>query len=196
MVGSLSISSTIDSEIRSRHWRGIALRGIATILLGIVSIVLPGAAFMSLVIVFGVYAIVDGGIELIAAARAPAPGRWSAIFRGLISMVAGVLALVWPSITAFVLLMLIAGWAVVAGISEVAAAIRLRKEITGEWLLALQGVLSIVFGVALVIAPLVGAIVIGLWVGSYALVIGALLIALAFRLRKALRAGPGKLAAA
>jgi uncharacterized membrane protein HdeD (DUF308 family) len=167
------------------------LRGIVAILLGIVSIVLPGAAFMSFVIAFGVYAIVDGGITLVDAVRAPAPGRGAAIFSGLISMVVGVLALAWPDITAFVLIMLIASWAMVAGIFEIAAAIQLRKEITGEWLLALQGVLSIAFGAALVIAPLVGAIVIGLWIGSYALVMGGLLIALAFRLRKRLGAGPG-----
>jgi uncharacterized membrane protein HdeD (DUF308 family) len=181
----------MDSQVQARQWRGIALRGIVAILLGIVSIVLPGAAFMSLVIAFGVYAIVDGGITLVAAARAPAPGRGAAIFSGLISMVVGVLALAWPGITAFVLIMLIASWSMVAGIFEIAAAIQLRKEITGEWLLALQGVLSIAFGTALVIAPFVGAIVIGLWIGSYALVIGGLLIALAFRLRKRLGAGPG-----
>lgn len=196
MARSLRMTPTIGSEIRARHWRGMALRGVAAILLGIVSIVLPGAAFMSLVIAFGVYAIVDGGIELLAAARAPAPGRGPAILRGLISMIAGVLVLIWPGITAFVLVMLIAGWSLVAGIFEIAAAIQLRKQITGEWLLALEGVLSIVFGVVLAIAPFVGAIVIGLWVGSYALVIGGLLLALAFRLRKALGSGPRHLAAA
>lgn len=191
MARPLGITPTIGSQVRARQWPGIALRGIVAILLGLVSIVLPGAAFMSLVIAFGVYAIVDGGITLVDAARAPAPGRGAAIFSGLISMVVGVLALAWPDITAFVLIMLIASWAMVAGIFEIAAAIQLRKEITGEWLLALQGVLSIAFGAALVIAPLVGAIVIGLWIGSYALVMGGLLIALAFRLRKRLGAGPG-----
>lgn len=191
MARPLGITPTIGSRVRARQWPGIALRGIVAILLGIVSIVLPGAAFMSLVIAFGVYAIVDGGITLVDAVRAPAPGRGAAIFIGLISMVVGVLALAWPDITAFVLILLIASWAMVAGIFEIAAAIQLRKEITGEWLLALQGVLSIAFGAALVIAPLVGAIVIGLWIGSYALVMGGLLIALALRLRKRLGAGPG-----
>jgi len=186
----ISISPALDPKLRPLRWGGLAVRGIAAILLGLVSVLLPTVAFLSLVMVFGVYAIVDGGIVL-ASARAHAPGRRRAIFRGLTSMAAGVLALAWPGITAFVFVTVIAGWAMVAGAFEIAAAIQLRKVITGEWLLALQGVLSIVFGMALVIAPLVGAIVVGLWIGSYALVIGGLLIAAALRLRKVSRAGSG-----
>jgi uncharacterized membrane protein HdeD (DUF308 family) len=187
----ISISPALDPKPRPLRWGGLALRGIAAILLGLVSVLLPGVAFLSLVMVFGVYAIVDGGIVLMASARGHAPGRGRAIFRGLVSVAAGVVALVWPGITAFVFVMVIAGWAMVAGVFEIAAAIQLRKEITGEWLLALQGVLSVVFGMALAIAPFVGAIVVGLWIGSYALVCGGLLIAAALRLRKLARAGSG-----
>jgi uncharacterized membrane protein HdeD (DUF308 family) len=175
-----------------RRWGGLALRGVAAIVLGLISLFLPGVAFLSLVVVFGVYAVIDGAIILIDAAHSPGPGRGSAVFRGLTSLAVGILALAWPGISAFVLVMLIAGWAVVVGIFEIATAIRLRKEITGEWLLALEGVLSILFGGALAIAPFIGVIVIGLWIGSYALVVGALMIALAFRLRKLAHSGPGR----
>ncbi|HEX2688663.1 MAG TPA: HdeD family acid-resistance protein [Kofleriaceae bacterium] len=191
LTRSLSIDPMTDTGLAPRRWGGLALRGVAAILLGLISVLLPGVAFMSLVIVFGAYAIIDGGIVLIDAARSQVPGRRSAVFRGLTSLVAGVLALAWPGISALVLVMVIAGWAMVAGIFEIATAIWLRKEITGEWLLALQGVLSILFGAAMAIAPFLGAIVIGLWVGSYALVVGGLMLALAFRLRKVARSGPG-----
>jgi len=186
-----SINPMTNPGPRPRRWVGIALRGVAAVLLGMISILLPGVAFLSLVMVFGVYAMVDGAIVLIDAARSHAPGRGSAIFRGLTSLAAGGLTLLWPGISAFVLVMLIAGWAMVGGAFEIATAIGLRKEITGEWLLALEGVLSIAFGAVMAIAPLVGAIVIGLWVGSYAIVAGGLMIALAFRLRKLARSGAG-----
>ena len=93
------------------------------------------------------------------------------------------MTLIWPGITALALLYLIAAWALVTGTFEIAAAIRLRKVITGEWLLVLSGIASIALGVALVIFPGPGALVLVLWIGAYALVSGALLIALSFRLR-------------
>jgi uncharacterized membrane protein HdeD (DUF308 family) len=92
--------------------------------------------------------------------------------------------------------MVIAAWAIISGILEIVMAVRIRKEIKGEWLLALEGVLSIVFGVLLSIAPLAGAIVLGLWVGAYALVLGGMLIASAFRLRRHVREHPEMAAAA
>jgi uncharacterized membrane protein HdeD (DUF308 family) len=107
------------------------------------------------------------------------------IFRGLVSIAAGVIALVVPKITALVLLIVIAAWAIVAGITEIVMAVQLRKRIEHEWLLAIEGVLSVAFGIILFLAPLVGAIVIGLWIGAYALVLGGMLIASAFRLRSA-----------
>jgi uncharacterized membrane protein HdeD (DUF308 family) len=167
------------------RWWTVALRGVAAILLGLFSLFLPGVTFVSLVIVFGIYAIVDGVLALTVAARvAEAPGSGSVVARGIASIVAGIIALVWPGITALVLLLVIASWALVSGILEIVTAVRLRKALEHEWLLVVQGILSIAFGVILFIAPAAGAIALGLWVGAYALVLGVLLVMAAFQIRK------------
>jgi uncharacterized membrane protein HdeD (DUF308 family) len=172
------------------RWWTVALRGVAALLLGILAVFAPNIAFMGLVVLFGVYAIVDGTLAFGLASEVGGPLRFSMIARGLISIIAGVLALALPGITGFALLMVIATWAIVSGILEIVMAIRIRKEIQGEWLLALEGVLSILFGVLLYIAPLAGAIVLGLWVGAYALVLGGMLLGSAFRLRRFMRQQP------
>jgi uncharacterized membrane protein HdeD (DUF308 family) len=170
--------------MRLKRWRWwtVALRGIAAILFGILSVFAPGITFVSLVLLFGAYSIVDGALALALASR-PIQPRFPLIARGMVSIVAGVLALVLPGITGFALLLVIASWAIVSGVLEIVMAIQLRKEIEGEWLLAVEGVLSVAFGVLLVLAPLAGAIVLGLWIGAYALVLGGMLVATAFRLR-------------
>jgi uncharacterized membrane protein HdeD (DUF308 family) len=112
------------------------------------------------------------------------------VVRGLISVAAGFVALFWPGITGFVLLLVIGAWAVTSGILEIVMAVRMRKQLEHEWLLGIEGALSIVFGVLLFLSPLAGAIVLGLWVGAYALVIGGMLIGTGFRLRSYLLAHP------
>jgi uncharacterized membrane protein HdeD (DUF308 family) len=169
------------------RWWTVALRGIAAILFGIISVIAPGITFMSLVILFGVYAIIDGALAFGLASRVPRPMRTTMIVRALISVIAGVIALILPGITAIALLLTIAAWAIVSGILEIVMAIRLRKEIRGEWLLGVEGALSIGFGVLLFLAPLAGAIVLSLWVGAYALVLGGMLIGSALRLRRQAR---------
>jgi uncharacterized membrane protein HdeD (DUF308 family) len=94
-------------------------------------------------------------------------------------------AFLMPRLTALALLYIIAAWAIVTGVLEIVAAVRLRREITNEWWLAFSGVLSVVFGVLIMAAPAAGALVIVLWIGAYAVVFGASLLALAFRLRRA-----------
>jgi uncharacterized membrane protein HdeD (DUF308 family) len=176
-------------QFKTWRWWTVALRGVAALLLGILSLFAPGITFVGLVVLFGVYAIIDGALAFGLASRVPAL-RTSMIVRGLISVVAGVLALMFPGITGVALLMVIASWAIISGILEIVMAVRIRKEIKGEWLLALEGALSIVFGVLLFIAPLAGAIVLGLWIGAYALVLGGMLIVSAFRLRRLVREHP------
>jgi uncharacterized membrane protein HdeD (DUF308 family) len=170
--------------MRLKRWRWwtVGLRGIAAILFGILSVFAPGVTFVSMVFLFGVYSIVDGVLAL-ALATKPVQPRFALVARGLVSIVAGILALVLPGITAFALVLVIASWAIVSGILEIVMAIQMRKEIEGEWLLAVEGVLSIAFGVLLILAPLAGAIVLGLWIGAYALVLGGMLVGTAFRLR-------------
>jgi uncharacterized membrane protein HdeD (DUF308 family) len=167
------------------RWWSVALRGVAALALGVISLFVPELTFLSLVIVFGVFALVDGVLALMLASRLLVQPRGWLVARGLVSILAGLIALFLPGITAFVLLVVIAVWAIVSGISEIVAATKLRKQIRGEWLLAAEGVLSIVFGVLLLLSPLAGAIVIGLWVGAYALVLGGMMIVTAFRLRSA-----------
>ena len=164
------------------RWWTVALRGVVAILFGVVSLWAPSVTLVWLVIVFGVYAIVDGVLALALAAR-PVQSRLAIVGRGLVSIIAGLLALILPGITTLVLLFVIAAWAIVSGILEIVLAIQLRKQIEGEWLLAVEGVLSIGFGILLMIAPLAGAIVLGLWIGAYALVLGGMLVASSFRLR-------------
>ena len=172
------------SKVYKWRWWTVALRGIAAIALGILSLVAPSVTFMGLVILFGAYALVDGVLALGLTSRVPSSLRMAMIGRGLISIVAGVLALLLPGITAIALLVTIAAWAVGSGILEIVMAIRLRKEIEGEWLLAIEGVLSILFGVLLFLSPLAGVIVLSLWVGAYALVLGGMLLASSLRLRR------------
>lgn len=163
-----------------RNWRTwtFALRGLAAVLLGLLSLLAPQWTFLSVVLLFGVYAIVDG---VLAFAMTPRAGsRLAHIARGVVSFVAGSFALAWPGISAFALILVIASWAIAAGTVEIVMAVQLRKEVRGEWLLAVEGVLSILFGALLFVSPLAGAIVIGLWIGAYALVLGGMLIASAF----------------
>lgn len=167
------------------RWWSIALRGVAALALGIISLFWPGLTFLSFVLVFGVYAIVDGVLALMLASKHIVQPRGWVIARGLISIAAGVIALVMPGATAFAILVVIALWAIAAGISEIVMAVKLRKMITHEWLLALAGGLSIVFGAMLLLSPLAGAIVMGLWIGAYALVLGGMLISEGFRMRRA-----------
>jgi uncharacterized membrane protein HdeD (DUF308 family) len=164
------------------RWWTIALRGLVAIAFGILAMIAPGKAFLSLVLLFGVYAIVDGVLALVLAPRR-VQSRGAPIARGIVSIAAGVIAFVWPGITAFALLLVIAAWAIVSGFLEIATAIQLRKQLEGEWLLGLEGVLSIAFGVLLLLSPLVGAIVLGLWIGAWALVLGGMEISTALRVR-------------
>jgi uncharacterized membrane protein HdeD (DUF308 family) len=171
--------------ILASRWWSLLIRGIVAILFGILCFVWPGLSLYSLVLLFGVYAIMDGAFNLVLAFRLPrdAP-RWGMLLlEGILGIAAGVLTFVWPNITALVLLYLIAAWAIVTGIMEIAAAIRLRKLIRGEWLLGLLGLLSVVFGVLLFAYPGAGALALVYWIGAYAVVFGILMAALALRLR-------------
>jgi uncharacterized membrane protein HdeD (DUF308 family) len=169
----------------AERWWTLVLRGAAAVIFGILTFIAPGQSLVALVVVFGAYAIFNGVINLGLAACGPdGEPRWgSLVFESIASIVAGVLTLFWPGMTALVLLFLIAGWAIATGIAQVVAAVRLRKQIKGEWLLALTGVLSVAFGVLLFLFPGAGALAVVIWIGAYALVFGALLIALGVRLR-------------
>jgi uncharacterized membrane protein HdeD (DUF308 family) len=170
----------------TRNWGWVALRGVVAIIFGLLTLANPAISLAALILLFGAYAIVDGIFTIVAAiANRRAEPHWVALLlSGLVSIAIGVITFVMPGITATALLFLIAAWAIVVGIAEIVAAIRLRKIITGEWLLVLIGLLSVVFGVLLITNPGAGALAVVMWIGAYAVVIGILLVVLAFRLRK------------
>jgi uncharacterized membrane protein HdeD (DUF308 family) len=172
-------------EMLARRWWLVLIRGMAAVLFGVLCFARPFASLAALVIVYGCWAIVDGAFNLGSAVRSARGGRsWGwLVFEGVVGIAVGVLAILWPGITALALLWVIAAWMVITGIAELAAAIALRKFIRGELLLALAGVLSVVAGVLLVRHPGVGALAVVFWIGAYAVLFGLLLIGLAFRLR-------------
>ncbi len=175
------------TDALARNWWALALRGLLAILFGVAVFVWPGISLAVLVLLFGAYAFVDGLFALIAGIRQHGTvGNerwWMLIIEGVAGVVAGVLTFIWPGITALVLLFLIAAWAIVTGFFEIVAAIRLRQEISNEWLLALAGIASVVFGVLVFLQPGAGALAILWLIGAYAIVFGILMLVLAFRLR-------------
>jgi uncharacterized membrane protein HdeD (DUF308 family) len=178
-----------------RNWWLLALRGLAAVLFGVLAFIWPGVTLLTLVWLFGAFALVNGILSFVLAAKAPKgfPRFGSLILGGLLGILAGLLTFVMPGITALGLLILIASWAMVTGILEIIAAIKLRKEISNEWLLILAGLASVAFGVVLLLRPAAGALVLVWWIGAYALVFGILLFVLAFRMRSL---GYGTLSAA
>ncbi|MFZ1401203.1 MAG: HdeD family acid-resistance protein [Candidatus Promineifilaceae bacterium] len=173
-------------RLLTRNWWLVALRGLFAILFGVVAMIWPGITVQALVIVFGVYAVVDGVLSSVTAVgnRKHYP-RWGLVLlNGQLSIMAGVMAFVWPSIAALVLLFLIAAWTIVTGLFEVAGAIALRRELEGEGWLVLSGILSVLFGLAVVIWPGAGALALIWLIAAYAIVFGITLIALGFRLRR------------
>jgi len=179
----------------ARRWWILAIRGAAAILFGLLTFVAPASSLYALIILFGAYAIVDGAFDIGLAFRGTHAGKhWgSLIFQGVISIAAGVLTFMWPKMSALVLLLVIAAWAVITGASALAAAVRLRKHIQGEWMLGLAGLLSIAFGLLLFVYPGPGALAVIIWIGADAILHGALLLALAFRLRHWARTSEGSL---
>ena len=168
----------------AKNWWLMLLRGIAAVVFGVLAFVWPGLTLLTLVLFYGAYALVDGALAIVAAITGgtPAPRWWLAII-GLFGIAAGVLTFVWPGITALVLLFFIAGWAIAIGVFQIIGAIRLRKEIDNEWLLILGGILSVLFGIGVLLVPGAGALALVWVIAAYAIVEGILFIALAFRLK-------------
>jgi uncharacterized membrane protein HdeD (DUF308 family) len=169
----------------ARHWWVVALRGVFAIIFGVLALIWPGLTLFVLIAMFGAYALVDGIFAVIAGIASYGRNErwWAVLLEGIAGIILGVLTFLWPGTTALVLVYFIAAWALITGVFEIAAAIRLRKEIEGEWMMILSGILSIIFGVFLVAAPGAGALGLTLVIGAYAIVFGILFIILAFRLR-------------
>ena len=170
----------------AQNWWLFLVRGIAAVIFSILAVVWPGVTILVLTLFWGAYAFFDGGVVLWAgiAGHAKSRGdRWWLILLGVIGILAGLVTLVVPGYVATVLLLLIAVWAIVIGIFQIIGAIRLRKEIEGEWLLGLGGVLLVLYGVFFIAQPGAGALSV-IWMISFgSFVFGVLTIMLAFKLK-------------
>jgi uncharacterized membrane protein HdeD (DUF308 family) len=175
-------------ETLTRNWWVLAARGALAVLFGLLALIWPGITVLALVLLFGAYALVDGVMALYTAlfdrGRLGGRGAGWLVLEGVAGVLAAIGAIVWPGITALVLLYLIAAWALVTGVAEIVAAIRLRREIEGEWLMVLTGALSILFGVLAFLFPRAGALAVVWLIGAYAIAFGVVMVILAFRLRR------------
>ena len=174
----------MDNVIANKWW-AVALRGVLAVLFGVLAAFMPTLALLSLVLLFGAYCLVDGVFAIVSGIRhhKDTSHWWVLVLEGLVGVVVGILTFAFPPATALVLVYFVASWAIVTGLLEVAAAIRLRKEIAGEWLLALAGIVSIILGVFMAIFPGVAAVAIVWLIAAYAILFGLIMLGLAFKLR-------------
>ncbi|MEX2307077.1 MAG: DUF308 domain-containing protein [Pirellulales bacterium] len=182
-------------DIICRRWWMLLVRGLAAIGLGVCAIVWPGITLLALAILFGVFATIDGVASIMLGIRGEPDGTvwWTMVALGVLAIIAGIIAFAWPGLTLLVLLTVVGVSAIVRGVFEIMAAIRLRKEIDDEWILGLSGALSVIFGVLILWRPDVGLLAIALLIGAYMLALGSLAVALSLRLRRmgrSLRAAP------
>jgi uncharacterized membrane protein HdeD (DUF308 family) len=172
-------------ETLKRHWWVPVIRGIAAIAFGIVAFVYPGLTIATLVLFFGAWVLIDGIFRIVGAIGHRASDSdwgWQLVI-GLLGIVVGLLTFHAPQITALALVIYIAAWALMIGASEIAAAVKLRREIKGEWFLILMGLASIVFAVLLLWNPVAGAAAVIWLIAWYAVVLGILAIFFGFRLK-------------
>ena len=179
------IGSGPAAETLVQNWWLFTLRGVLGIIFGILALIFPGPTILSLVLLFSAYILVDGIFGIISAVRAirRKEDRWGLlIFEGLLDIATGVVAFLWPGLTVVAFVWLIAAWAIVSGGLMTAAGFRLNIE-HGRWWLVLGGLLSLAYGVLLIITPLIGAVVFTWWLGAYALVFGVALVIFSLKLR-------------
>jgi uncharacterized membrane protein HdeD (DUF308 family) len=173
-----------ELDLVPRHWWLLALRGVAAVLFGILALALPGITLYALVLLFGAYALVDGLLAIGSALRSKGEHLWYLLLAGVVGILAGIATFSWPGLTALVLLFIIAGWAIVTGVLEVISAVRLRSLMQHEWAWIVGGLLSVLFGLILLIQPGSGALALVWLIGGYAIVFGITLFVLAWQVRE------------
>jgi uncharacterized membrane protein HdeD (DUF308 family) len=181
-LGGVGVDDSRVLELLSRRWPLVVLRGVVAVLFGIVAIAWPEITVLSLALLFGFYTLLDGIMSL-TMGIGQGTDRAYMVALGVLGIIAGLISIIWPQITVIVLLVIIAVWAIVAGVTQIAAAIRLRKVIRNEWFLALSGAVALVLGVLLIVQPAEGAIALIVAIATFALAWGVVLIVLGFRLR-------------
>lgn len=171
-------------EHLARHWWVLTLRGVLAIIFGILALAWPAITLLALAILFGAYALVNGLFAAIGAVRAESDSRALLVLEAILGILVGLLTLVWPGATLLAVTILIGAWALITGIAQIVAAVRLRKEISGELLYVLAGAVSVLFGLMVLIWPNRGAFAVAWIIGIYAILFGVLLIALSLRVRR------------
>ncbi len=173
-----------------RNWWLVALRGISALVLAVLIFIWPSRTLLALILLFGAYTLIDGLLTLVSAFRhgQQARRRSSLIIEGLLGIVAGILTFVIPGLSAKFILILLSAWAITTGVSEIRSAVLLRHEIIGEWLLGAGGIVSILFGLLLLVSG-GSLVVVVLLLSGYAWIFGLLLLALAVRLKLAANTG-------
>jgi uncharacterized membrane protein HdeD (DUF308 family) len=172
------------------NWGWVVARGIAGIIFGVLALAWPGATFVSLLLVFAVFAFFEGIANVISAisgGRAGEPRWGTLLLEGVLSIVIAALIVLSPARMALAMVWALGFWAIVTGALRIGAAIRLRKIIEHEWLLGLAGLLSIGFGLVLMFRPLIGTLALVYWLGAYAIVFGVMQAVVGFELRSHLR---------
>ena len=168
----------------SAHWGWLLARGIAAIIFGLLAFSLPGLTVLTLALVWGAYAIVDGAFALIYGAGGGGKRRWTYIFVGIIGVIAGLVAFFWPKETAIILVLIIGAWALAIGIFEIIYAIQYRRAIAHPWAVGLSGLLSAGVGLFIVLFPGAGALSLIWVIAAYAILYGVLMIVAALHLRR------------
>ena len=173
------------NAVLADNWWAVALRGVVAILFGIAAFALPAATMLALVIFFAAYSLLDGILSIILAVRGARKGeRWGLLtLNGVLGIAVSIAAMLWPGITVLAFVLMVAAWSLITGGLMLGAAFSLKVS-HGRWLLVLGSVLSLIWGVLLVISPFVGALVLTWWIGAQALIFGVILIMLAFKLRQ------------
>jgi uncharacterized membrane protein HdeD (DUF308 family) len=169
----------------AKNWWAIALRGVLGIVFGVLAFAAPSAVMLSLALLFGVYCLIDGALAIVAAVRAAKARErwWLLLLEGVLNLVMAAIAFVMPAGAVLAFVLVTAFWAILSGATMLGAAFRLAVG-AGRWWLVLGAIVSMVFGVLLVLAPLAGAIVLTWWLGAYAIAFGVAMLILAFRLRR------------
>lgn len=169
-------------ELLTGRWWWLTVRGLVAILFGVVALLMPGRTAAVLILLFGVFAIVDGVTLIAFGRRAGTKWYWSAL-AGFVSIAAGIVVLGRPGLAAVAAVWIIAIWAILNGILHILAAIEIRKEVEGEWVMVLAGILAVLFGVILLSRPDVGILAVVWLIGTFAILLGILMILLSFRLK-------------
>lgn len=179
-----SLEGFIKSALH-RSWWLLLLRGVAAVAFGVLTFIWPQISLLTLIMVYGIYAFVDGILALVAAIRGGGMvPRWWLALAGVVSILTAIVVFAWPDLTALVLVYMIGFWSILRGALEIIGAIRLRNEISNEWSLGAAGLLSVIFGLILVFMPGAGAIGLLWLIATWAVLFGLLLIWVAFRLKK------------